>query len=64
MCEYSPCLQVCYNVPVVNTAKTGVTVGYPVPERKCENRPVKLPKVKCDEVSVRCKWLDFHLENL
>ena len=48
--EYNP--QVCYNVPVVSPDKTGVTVGYPVPEKKCENKPVKLPKVKCDEVSV------------
>ena len=34
--------KVCYNV----------TVGYPVPEKKCENKIVKLPKVKCDEVEV------------
>ena len=46
-------MQVCYNVPVVSPDKTSVTVGYPVPEKKCENKPVKLPKVKCDEVEVR-----------
>ena len=46
-------VQVCYNVPVVSPDKTTVTVGYPVPEKKCENKPVKLPKVKCDEVEVR-----------
>ena len=43
-------LKVCYNVPVVSPDKTSVTVGYPVPEKKCENKPVKLPKVRCDEV--------------
>jgi len=42
--------QVCYNVPVVSPDKTSVTVGYPVPEKKCENKQVKLPKVVCDEV--------------
>ena len=45
--------KVCYNVPSVSPDKTSVTVGYPVPEKKCENKPVKLPKVKCDEVTVR-----------
>ena len=55
--EYNP--QVCYNVPVVSPDKTGVTVGYPVPEKKCENKPVKLPKVKCDEVSVSFNLLAF-----
>ena len=48
--------KVCYNVPVVSPDKTSVTVGYPVPEKKCENKPVKLPKVKCDEVE---ESLDF-----
>ena len=37
-------------MPVVSPDKTSVTVGYPVPEKKCENKPVKLPKVICDEV--------------
>jgi len=55
--------QVCYNVPVVSPAKTSVTVGYPVPEKKCENRPVKLPKVKCDEISEdKCFQLPFTSE--
>ena len=37
-------------MPVVSPDKTSVTVGYPVPEKKCENKQVKLPKVICDEV--------------
>merc|ERR1711913_31585 len=55
--------QVCYNVPVVSPDKTSVTVGYPVPEKKCENKPVKLPKVKCDEVEEeKCFQLPFTSE--
>ena len=45
-------MEVCYNVPKVFPAKTSVTVSFPVPEKKCENKPVKIPKVTCDEVEV------------
>ena len=55
-------IQICYNVPKVNPSKTTVTVGYPVPEKKCENKQVKLPKVKCDEVSVSLKTESFYFE--
>jgi len=55
--------QVCYNVPVVSPDKTSVTVGYPVPEKKCENKQVKLPKVICDEVEEeKCFQLPFTSE--
>ena len=45
-------MDVCYNVPKVNPAKTSVTVSFPVAEKKCENKPVKIPKVTCNEVEV------------
>ena len=44
--------EVCYNVPRVRPAQTSVTVTYPVAERKCENKPVKVPKMQCREVEV------------
>ena len=44
--------EVCYNLPTVSPAKTPVTVGYPVAEKKCENKPVKIPTVSCTEETV------------
>ena len=43
---------VCYNLPVVSPAQTQVKVGYPVAEKKCENKPVKIPSVSCTEETV------------
>jgi len=55
--------EICYNVPKLNPAKTTVPVGYPVPERKCENKQVKLPRIKCDEVSEKkCFQLPYTAE--
>merc|ERR1712200_101127 len=31
-------------------ATSGITLDTPVPEKMCENRPVMLPRVKCEEV--------------
>ena len=45
-------MDVCYNVPKVTPAKTSVTVSFPVAEKKCENKPVKIPKVTCSEIEV------------
>ena len=44
--------QICYNAPSINPSETTVTVGIPVPEKKCVNKQVKLPKIKCGQVSV------------
>ena len=44
--------EVCSNLPRLSPAKTQVTVGYPVAERKCENKPVKIPTVSCTEETV------------
>ena len=46
-------MDICYNVPKVRPDKTSVTVSFPVPEKKCENKPVKIPKISCDEVEVK-----------
>jgi len=55
--------EICYNVPSVNPSETTVTVGVPVPERKCENKQVKLPKVICQEVSEKkCFQLPYTAE--
>ena len=44
--------EVCYNLPKVTPDKTLVTVGLPVPEKKCENKPVNIPRVSCTEETV------------
>ena len=44
--------EVCYNLPKVTPDKTQVTVSFPVPEKKCENKPVTIPKVSCKEETV------------
>ena len=53
-CPYGGCQKekTCSNLPRVSPAKTPVMVGYPVVERKCENKPVKIPKVTCTEETV------------
>ena len=50
-------MDVCYNVPKVTPAKTSVTVSFPVAEKKCENKPVKIPKVTCSEKEVIKQFL-------
>ena len=45
-------MDVCYNVPKVTPAQAPVTVSFPVAEKKCENKPVKIPKVTCSEIEV------------
>lgn len=55
--------EVCYNLPVVSPAKTQVTVGYPVAEKKCENKPVKIPTVSCtEETEEKCFQLPYSKE--
>ena len=45
-------MEVCYNVPKTSPSKTSVSVSFPVAEKKCENKQVKIPKVTCKEVEV------------
>jgi len=55
--------EVCYNLPTVSPAKTEVTVGYPVAEKKCENKPVKIPTVSCtEETEKKCFQLPYTKE--
>jgi len=42
--------KVCYNKPKLSPATSSITLETPVPEKQCENRPVMLPRVKCEEV--------------
>lgn len=42
--------KICSNKPKLSPTKDSLTLEYPKAERKCENRPVKLPKVNCEEV--------------
>jgi len=42
--------KVCYNKPKLTPATSSITLETPVPEKQCENRPVMLPRVKCEEV--------------
>ena len=49
-------MEVCYNVPKVSPAKTSVSVSFPVPEKKCENKQVKIPKISCKEVEVKHQY--------
>ena len=46
-----PLSQVCYNKPVVSKASTPLALEVPQPEKKCENKPVVLPRVDCQEVN-------------
>jgi len=56
-------MDICYNVPKVRPDKTSVTVSFPVPEKKCENKPVKIPKISCDEVEdKKCFQLPYTVE--
>ncbi|XP_023343904.1 uncharacterized protein LOC111713299 [Eurytemora carolleeae] len=40
----------CYQEPSTSDTRVPVTVAYPVPNRTCENKPVSLPRVQCQEV--------------
>jgi len=42
--------KVCYNKPKLSPAKSSISLEYPKAEKKCENKPVMLPKVDCKEV--------------
>jgi len=42
--------KVCYNKPKISPATSSITLETPVPEKQCENRPVMLPRVNCEEV--------------
>jgi len=55
--------EICYNAPGINPSETTVTVGIPVPEKKCVNKQVKLPKIKCGQVSEKkCFQLPYTME--
>ena len=58
-----PICQVCYNKPVLSKATTPLTLEVPQPEKKCENKPVVLPRVDCQEVKEeRCFQLPVQRE--
>jgi len=42
--------KVCYNEPKVSDVRKPVTIGYPVANKICENNPVKVPKVECEDI--------------
>jgi len=42
--------KVCYNKPALSPAKSSISLEFPKAEKKCENKPVMLPKVDCKEV--------------
>jgi hypothetical protein len=48
--------QVCYNTPRLVPATSTLALGLPQGERQCEQRPVALPKVHCEEVVVSGRW--------
>merc|ERR1712025_1110940 len=40
----------CSNVPKVTPKEEAVTVAYPVPEKKCEQAPISIPRVTCQNI--------------
>jgi len=43
--------ETCYNVPVVTVVTPEVEVVYPVPEMKCVNKPILLPRITCEDIT-------------
>merc|ERR1719312_550941 len=55
--------KVCYNEPSLSSTRKPVKVGYPVANKVCENKPVTIPKVNCEDVTEeRCIPLPFTQE--
>jgi len=57
--------KVCYNEPKTSETKEPISVGYPVPNKKCESQPVKLPKIVCREMEEeKCISLPYTKEEV
>jgi len=44
--------ETCYNVPMVMRMDQPVTVTFPKPMEMCENRPIQLIKITCEDLSM------------
>jgi len=52
--------KVCYNEPKVSESRQSVTLGYPVPNKVCEDKQVLVPRVVCEEEEVeQCMELPY-----
>ena len=43
--------ETCYNVPMVEPMEEPVMVLYPEPIKKCVDRPIKLPRISCEDIT-------------
>jgi hypothetical protein len=46
-------IETCYNLPSVTAIQEPVTLTYPEPMAVCENRPINLPRVSCENLVER-----------
>ena len=44
--------ETCYNVPVVTIVEPVVELVFPEPVKTCANKPISLPRISCEDVSV------------
>merc|ERR1712027_163481 len=44
--------ETCYNTPVVTPYEPAVVVAYPEPVKGCVNKPISLPRITCEDISV------------
>ena len=47
--------EICYNTPMIEAVDKIVTVGYPVATKKCVDKKIILPNVKCTDQTVRTR---------
>lgn len=43
--------ETCYNIPGVKKVETPVSVSYPEPRERCEDRPISLPRLTCEDLT-------------
>jgi len=43
--------ETCYNVPIVTIVTPEVEVVYPEPQMTCDNKPILLPRITCEDIT-------------